>query len=411
MASLSFPPHLCLRLMRLCFDNFINDVTPHPRSVVKTPTMAPRDKDARLWFYSRDLLSVASLPTSSKGADGTGGPRALKHWAVLLEYMSTKKPGKVNNGILYEANNEQGLLVAREVPHGNDEEEEWEQSSGFVKRDHGMVRIHEARAKSYCRGFNEQRIRYVATRDNCQRFVSEFIANLLPDSAIPLPRMTAEEAKSWCSSASSTAINFLANLGSAALVREFLIKTAVGSGTSLKDVITMFNLSIGKQSLLKQWMAKEGAQIMRPVIGRSAENMVNVCRGAFTWWNLLQVPVEMFVGKLLRCAGCSDLQAYGGKKAASVLTAAGVGLVVAGPFGCLGSVCFWIVAEVIATLVKLLLGEILGEGFTAVFGESDTVNLIKSIYRYFEMKMISGLDAGLEWLLECKEESAHNRFP
>ena len=69
------------------------------------------------------------------------------------------------------------------------------------------------------------------------------------------------------------------------------------------------------------------------------------------------------MGKLMRSNGFTDLQAYGGKKLASCLTAAGVGLL-AGPFGCLASVAFWIATEVVTTLFKCMLAKLFGEGFT-----------------------------------------------
>ena len=135
---------------------------------------------------------------------------------------------------------------------------------------------------------------------------------------------------------------------------------------------------------------------------------MNMSRGAFTWWNLLQVPVELIVGKLMKSRGFNDLQAYAVKKVASFSTAAVVGLFAGGPFGLLGSLAFWIAAEVLATLFKCLLIECLGKDFTNIFGESDTLELIKSIYRYFEIKMKSKLDATLNWMKDYME-STQNR--
>ncbi len=88
--------------------------------------MTQADKRARFYFYAKDLDKFASLPTTSSGLSA-GTPTALKHWAVKLDYMSTRDPSKVNKRILYEANNEKGLLVARAVMLGEDEDEEWRQ--------------------------------------------------------------------------------------------------------------------------------------------------------------------------------------------------------------------------------------------------------------------------------------------
>ena len=103
------------------------------------------------------------------------------------------------------------------------------------------------------------------------------------------------------------------------------------------------------------------------------------------------------MGKLMKYSGFTDLQSYGAKKLASLLTAAGVGAL-AGPFGVLGSVAFWIASEIVATLIKVILSKVFSDRFTNIFGESQTCDLIKSIYRYFEIKMRSGLDASLHWM-------------
>lgn len=162
------------------------------------------------------------------------------------------------------------------------------------------------------------------------------------------------------------------------------------------------------QGPIKDFMAKEGTQLMVTACGEMAENLLSACRGAFSWWNLLQIPVELIVGKLMKNDGYTDLQAYAGKKAASFATAAGVGLIFGGPFGCLASIGFWIAAEVVSTLIKCLLAKAFGERFTSTFGESQTIELIKSIYRYFEMKVKGACDASLQWM-QAYIESTQNR--
>ena len=103
---------------------------------------------------------------------------------------------------------------------------------------------------------------------------------------------------------------------------------------------------------------------------------------------------------LMRKTGFTDLQAYGGKKLASCLTAVGVGLISGGPWGCLASLAFWIASEIVATLIKLLLAKLIGKAFTEKFGESETWDLIKSVYKFFEVKIKSGLNASLIWMEE-----------
>lgn len=280
-------------------------------------TMTQVDKNARIWLYCKDLESAASLKSSSlvKGSR-PGFPKALKHWAVRLDYMSSKRPSQVNKSILYHANNEQGLLVARELMLGEDEDEEWRNAHGFTMEDHGLVTINEARAKTYCENFNQLKIKYVATKDNCQRFVDDFLANLLPDTAICLPT-TVKEAKQWFESISSLGLSSLANCGSAHLLKE-MIHSRIGQGV-IKETIKQINLngfgkiSILSESPIKEYMAKEGKQLVLTAFGEMTENMLNAGRGAFSWWNLLQIPAELIVNKLMKDAGFTDLQAYGGK--------------------------------------------------------------------------------------------------
>ena len=111
--------------------------------------MAQVEKRGRIWFYCRDLDFTASLSTSTSSQSSvTGGPKALKHWAVILDDLDDDDPSEVSKRILYEANNVGGLLVARDEAHGNNEEKkDWKQKSGFIKEDHGMVTFNEAKAK------------------------------------------------------------------------------------------------------------------------------------------------------------------------------------------------------------------------------------------------------------------------
>ena len=271
-----------------------------------------------------------------------------------------------------------------------------------------MVNINEDRAKSYCESFNQLKVKYVATKENCQRFVSEFIANLLPDSAIanhlPIP---IEETKTWLESSMSLCTNSLSNVASAAIVRELLPRLGTGALDNIfSEAIKQINLngfgivSLLKEGPIKEWMVQKGKTLVLTSLQEGIENMLNASRGAFTWWNLLQIPVELIVGSLMRKNGFTDLQAYGGKKLASCLTAVGVGLISGGPWGCLASLAFWIASEIVATLIKLLLAKLIGKAFTEKFGESETWDLIKSVYKFFEVKIKSGLNASLIWMEE-----------
>ena len=75
-----------------------------------------------------------------------------------------------------------------------------------------------------------------------------------------------------------------------------------------------------------------------------------------------------------------------------------------GPFGALGSIAFWIATEVLATVVRLIMIKCFGERFTRLFGgESETIELMKTIYNYFAMKIQSGMNASLQWMMKYIE--------
>ena len=363
-----------------------------------------QQKRAKFWFYSRDIdLMSSSLSGSNKESAGKSlGFNCLRHWAGVLDYMR-KGTNTVNKRVLYEANNKDGLLVARDQFFGEEEEEEeWKAKPGFYREDHGEVYLNEAIAKKYCEDFNQRKIIYVATEDNCQMFLEDFASTVLTHSAIQLP-IGISEAKPWFFSGSSTLSTSLINIGSTAIIKDFFFKQIIGEGLMAKmskEFIKDISLNgFGKISILaespfKEWMVEEGKQLMLTSLGELTENMLNASRGAFTWWNLLQIPVELIMGPLLKKFGATNLEAYGGKKLASFLTAAGVGIAAGGSYGLLGAVIFWIASEIIATMVKLLLRW----AFPSLVGQSETVELVKSIYRYFEIKISSGLDASIKWM-------------
>merc|ERR1711872_208408 len=356
-------------------------------------------KDVRIWFYSRNLSDSFSSSNSSSPVSNGGGPEALKHWAIVLDYMSVTRPGIVNYRILYEANNVEGQLVARWAPHGIDQEEEWQNYGGFEKKsDDKIVQINEDRAKQYCDDFNQLRIKYVAIRDNCQRFASEFLANVLMDSNIALPP-TINEVKTGILAALEVSLRSVSNLGYRVLndskIGQGAVEVAVMETIQRVNSNGLQHIQSLSQSPIKEFLDHHGKKIALTAFGEVTESIMNASGGAFSWYNLLQIPVELIVGQIMQKKGFTDLQAYGGKKLASCLTTTGVGVLVGGPVGCLVSVVVWLAAEIVATFTRLLLAKTFGK---TIFGESDSVNLLKSIYTYFKMKLDGGMDASLQWM-------------
>ena len=274
---------------------------------------------ATIWFYSKDVSGFASVSGSKKVLATNGGsPSAFKHWAVVVGFKSKKDPSRLNKRILYDANcDPEGFLLARELFFGQDEEEDWKSQKGFSEKNHGDFPFNEALAKSYCSAFNERKIKYVATSDNCQMFVNEFLANLLPDSTISLPPL-ANETFFWLSGISSALLDSIGSVGSAALIEKALLAHASRTGVSpiIQEVLKDISLNgIGEITVLsegpiKELMAKEGQHLILSVFGEMTENMFNAGRGAFSWLNLIQIPVEMIVCKLMKSNGFTNVQAF-----------------------------------------------------------------------------------------------------
>jgi hypothetical protein len=86
--------------------------------------------------------------------------------------------------------------------------------------------------------------------------------------------------------------------------------------------------------------------------------MLSFSKGAFSPWQFLQIPVEILTKQLVKAHGFKTYTpeernafAYALSKVTSLTTAACVGLV-AGPFGVLGGVAFWIAAEAVSYFVR-----------------------------------------------------------
>ena len=139
--------------------------------------------------------------------------------------------------------------------------------------------------------------------------------------------------------------------------------------------------------------------------GEVAENLLSAFSGAFNWYQLVQVPIEIFVPIILRkFCGCDEIAAYGGGKLVSFLTSAGIGFV-AGPFGALGAAAFWIAAEIIAWALRKLFEKVFGDSYIKFFGESKTEGLVKRIVNWFRVKFETGLIYGLKWFYNLPESS------
>jgi len=283
----------------------------------------------------------------------------------------------------------------------------WTRAPGFEKRFITEMPFNRAQGEAFCEEVNGRKERYVATEDNCQKFVDEFISNFIPESVVSLP-LGVEAQKTIWGSFTSTSLNSLTNFGSGAMVKELVLKRVGTSGLEvyLRQAITEASaqgfgkISLLAESPLKEAIAETGKDLVLSSAGEITENMLNACRGAFNWFQLLQIPVEIITKKLLKKNGWDKTAAYGGSKAASLLTSAGVGAMAGGPVGLAASVAFWIGAEVAAYLVRKCLETIFGDGYISKFGESQTEALVLRIYDWFKCKIKNRTMSGIEWMQE-----------
>jgi len=140
-----------------------------------------------------------------------------------------------------------------------------------------------------------------------------------------------------------------------------MVKLDIPREQALKEGLRELNLckGFGPVSLLellpvKEHMAETGENLMLTCYGEILEKYTNAARGAFSMTNLLQIPVEIFVGWLMRYFEFDDLQTLMGKKLASCLTAAGVGFCTGGPIGALASFVFWAVSWMVSVILELI---------------------------------------------------------
>ena len=235
-------------------------------------------QEARVWIYVRNIDGLSSSkPSSSSTGSSVAGilGDSFKHWGIVLEYYD--EDGEIEDTILYEANDKEGLLIADDRNFTKKMfKKEWESKPGFKRVDNGVFdNLDQDRAANYCREFNKLEIRYVATVDNCQRFAEEFLANLKLDSKICLP-VSVESTKSFFGSVGSLSSSSITKLGSGSAIKQLILNSVVDGGlnSTFKEAIKRINLngfgkiSILAESPLKEYMAEEGKQLILTSLGK-----------------------------------------------------------------------------------------------------------------------------------------------
>ncbi len=355
--------------------------------------------NARIWLYMRNVGTSTCPDGSSPGL----AVKAFQHWALKVDYMSKRDRTKVNKSVLYEANEDNGLVVATFVMLGEDEEDDWKSSPGFFQDNLGHSCVNEEAAAAFCERFNKHCIKYAAAQNDCQGFVNEFLADVVTTGAFELPPTAKEAKREMFKSTSNSSSNLLRNKGLEWLVKEAMKHVGTGKYDHLaRQVMQEASFeSIGRVSLIagkpvQNFMKKEGIQLCLTAYGEFVEKVFNVAKGSLTPWNILQIAADIIIVYLLRSAHFGELSAYVGGKMASCSTNAAVGALVVGAEAVAACIALWIASEIVATLMKCFAQVVFGKSFTDIFGESQNAKLVHHIFNLFVTLIKTGANFGLK---------------
>ena len=315
-------------------------------------------------------------------------PPLLKHWAILVVY----KDGDETIQVLYDACKEGDFLVACATLVTKKKLEEIKQQYTFNHHCTNQgFEIDPEKAEAFVTSFNRNMTKYETTDKNCQHFAREFLALFALESHFHIPVSAKEIRQSFFASVSA------AFAGSISPAVDGIVEAIAKKG--LQNVANRAIQELGEE-LGSQALVKSGTRITQEV----AENgLSSLSKGATSWWNLLQIPMEIGVKILLRSnlIGCTELEAYAGSKLASMGTAAAVGFRVGGPLGALGSTGLWLLTEVISYFISIGMEEAFGEKYTDWFGKSKTHELVKSLWKKVLNLIVNPVfDATIERMIE-----------
>ena len=363
----------------------------------------------RLWLYCRTLKGAPNATSAL--------PKAFKHWAVAAEYLD--EDGEVEMSELYEAVNADGFVTASNAAFSC---KKWKDYPGFERADLQEASFSQASAIVFCKEVTARKERYSATEENCQKFVNDFIGHVTIDGSLQLP-VTAEGASTVMGATICASLTSITNMSSANVIKSIVLQ-AIPSRTAaevlFKQVMEQASFQgIGKMTILtespmKEWIKDTGSKIVLSSFGEWNENLMNGCKGAFTPYQLLQIPVEVITKLLLQKGGLDKLAVHGGGKLASFLTSMGVGLMATGPTGLAASIAFWIASEIASYFFRLLLVKLwpedkIGSSFHSIFGDSQTGDLARAVYQWFATKVKLGLSCGISWMMEYIKGAQHNK--
>merc|ERR1712130_1096342 len=263
-------------------------------------TMAEK---ARVWLYcpTLEIKNISSV-NAEEVPLGVVSNRAYKHWALVLEYFKSGTLEPEMCEIWEGIRTNDGQLVAQNKPLALSK---WEEFKDEDKMEIEIINFDRDSAAAFCREFNNRNLNYVAFEENCQTFIEELVVEIGISSCLDLPTQAKENKSFWegFSNASS------------GLVTRVVAK----SPTFLDEALGYIQSQVA------------GRPLETLIIVSSSEikkKMMNALKAAGSWWQLLQIPVEILTKNMLEQVGYDDIEAYGGSKLASFITAAAVGNIV-----------------------------------------------------------------------------------
>ena len=132
-------------------------------------------QQARVWLYAKNLSVLKSADVAP----------AYNHLAVIVEYLD--KEGPVDRQELYEVGrNEEGNVVAFNMAFSSRLDREGMNEPGAERRDLGERTVNQRAVLTFCNRVTGKKEKYSAFKNNCQKFVEEFLS-LLDGGEMALP--------------------------------------------------------------------------------------------------------------------------------------------------------------------------------------------------------------------------------
>ena len=145
------------------------------------------------------------------------------------------------------------------------------------------------------------------------------------------------------------------------------------------DLITRYILEEGLEETTEATMKAVLTRLFQNCGEEVIENLAQAANGAFSPWQLIQIPVEIAVYGICKLFKKDEKFCYDMGKLASFITAAVAGGAVGGQAGFGGAVLFWVVGEFVAWVIRKLLDYFSSGRYSERFGDSQTEKLLKCL--------------------------------